>query len=563
MISRQDARHPASPAQRGLWLIDRTADPQARPAYLVPTVLEFTGPVDRPALRDAVAAVLARHPALRSRFELDPDRSRVVYRTDGPPPPVTVLEPPDVDAHLAVACWMPFDLAVDAPARAEVLAAGERTVLLICAHHLVLDGWSRQVLLDQVGDAYRAAVDGRDAELPEPVHPATQAGDTGPDESRTAQAVQRLRGAPVDVQLRPDRPRPEVATTRGATCAGSFGPALTAKLLDRGTEQGCTPFMLVAALLAATLAERGDQRDFLFAFPWLGRDTEASRHGVGMYVNTLLLRADLTGGPSWAEFLGRVRDACLAAYGDADVPFDAIAARLHPDRDLSRPPVTPVMVNALGPLALPDLGPGVAARQLPLPDYRVRYELELDVTPAGDDMLLALDYAVDLFDRGSVEALLETLRRKAGELVADPAAPVLDEAADHGPSSPQTPPSGSVAAAGADADDDALVDEVRQAWREVLDKETVPLEQNFFEAGGNSLLLVVLLDRLNALTDRELVSADLFKSPTVASQARLLGEPPDGVRPGTGGGRGQLLERGRRARGGGRPAAGAGAPGPL
>jgi non-ribosomal peptide synthetase component F len=278
-----------------------------------------------------------------------------------------------------------------------------------------------------------------------------------------------------------------------------------------------------------------------------------------MFVDSLLLRVDLSGRPSWRELLDRVRRASLTSYGNADVPFDTLAAALHRDRDLSRPPITPVMVNVLdGSLRPPDLGPGIHGRQLPLDPYHVRYELALDVTDASDDLLLALDYPVELFDATTVAGLLAALRRAATDLVTDPEASVIDTS-ENGDDD-QTG-GGQPAAAGAkvalpdETGATDFVDQVRAAWRVVLDTDEVPLDVNFLDAGGDSLLLVLLLDELNTLTDRKLQAADLFRSGTVAGQARLLRErqgdqPPAGdaaAADGTGG-RGQLLDRARRVR---------------
>jgi hypothetical protein len=562
----QAISYPANPAQQRLWFIDRVAEARSRPAYLVPTVIELGGPVDCQALRMAVALVLQRHPALRSRFELDAAGRQVRYRSDGPAPAVALTDagaagwaPREVEQRVSELCWAHFDLGAEAPARAAVIATGERTLLVLCAHHIVLDGWSRQLLMDEVGEAYRAAVEGRAPELPEPVHPAEADAPEAAEglDERIEEVVASLLGAPVDVRLPHDRPRPEVQPARGASHAAPLGAELTGRLRAIAGEQGCTTFMVMACLLAATLARLSAQRDFLFAFPWLGRETPASRGAVGMLVNTLLLRVDLSGRPTWRELLDRVRAASLTSYANADVPFDAVVAVLHRDRDLSRPPLTPVMVNVVdGPLRPPDLGPGVHGRQLPLHPYHVRYELSLEVTDCTDDLHLALDYAVELFHEATIAGLLDTLRRNALDLVSSPDAPVLDVvAAEAGP--PRRAASGPEAAPAplnpAAAD---LVEEVRRAWREVLDIGAVPLDVNFLDAGGDSLLLVVLLDRLSTLTGRGLRAADLFRCATVASQARLLAERrderprpapvPETPAPGTG--RDRLLGRARLAR---------------
>ncbi|MGC7102076.1 amino acid adenylation domain-containing protein [Amycolatopsis lurida] len=413
-------RYPATSVQQRLWFLDRVG--QLRRSYLVPTVLEFTGPVDRARLREAVESVLARHPALRSRFELDKKLRQVFYRTDGAPPVVTSSDSSDFDdlaEHVTASCWTPFDLATEAPARAEIIADGERTLLLLVSHHLVFDGWSRQIVFDQLVAAYLSGVD----DLPAPVHPAELAvAEAAPADD----AIARLRGAPTDVELPGRRARSAVQECEGATSARTFGAELTAKTRRVLGELGCSTFVLAAALLAAALARRGGQRDFLFAFPWAGRDTAASVNAVGMFVNTLVLRVDLRDEPTWRELLVRVREETKACYRDADVPFDALAAALHPDRDLSRPPLTPVYLGAFdGHAAAPGIGPDIRSRLLPLDRLEVKYELDLTATDLGDDLEIAAVYAAPLLSATTVAALLADLVACAEDLTANPDAAVL------------------------------------------------------------------------------------------------------------------------------------------
>jgi hypothetical protein len=381
----------------------------------VPTLVELTGDVDHARLRDAVAAVLARHPALRSRFELDLAERQVYYRTDGAPPEVTIA---DDTSGLADFCWTPFDLATDAPARARLLPDGDRTMLAIVSHHIVLDGWSLDLLLDQIGHAYSSDVDS----LPAPVHPATLAG-SAPD---ATEVIERLRDAPTDVALPLVRDRPRVQPVDADIATATVDGRLTAALRAVCAPLGCSSFVLAATLLAATLARRGTQRDFLIAFPWSGRDRAGSVHAVGMFVNTLLLRVDLRDEPTWRRLLERVREAAKACYRGADVPFDEVVAALQPDRDLSRPPLTPVFLGVRDqePI-LPNLGPGITARQLPLPGMTVKYELDLAVHDRGDEFELTATYPTDLWAPATAAGLLASVVAAAADLVADPDTSVL------------------------------------------------------------------------------------------------------------------------------------------
>src|SRR5205814_4159309 len=348
----------------------------------------FTGSFTRTdvdLLASCVAETMARHPALRSRFSLDAKTRSVVYTTDGSPPPVQVVEA-DPD-RLAAACWTPFDLAREAPARAEILTTGTGALLVLSVHHIVIDGWGQAELLDQIATAYRSRAAGVPVELPPAVHPAAvrPAEPFGSSES----VVARLADAPTDVELPRDRPRGRVQTTLAGTGSLTLDERLTAQLRATANDLGVTTFMTAAALFGAVLARTATQRDFLFAFPWLGRETGEAAHAVGMFVNTLVLRVDLRGEPSWRELLGRVRDSSMASYRAAGVPFDAVAAAVHPDRDLSRPAVTPVYVAALDALpAVPDFGPDVTVRFREPDPLHLKYELELVATDLPDALRL-------------------------------------------------------------------------------------------------------------------------------------------------------------------------------
>lgn len=404
--------HPATSVQQRFWFIDKVS--ALRTAYLAPVLAEFTGEVDIERLRKAAELVLGRHPALRSRFTLNAKQRKVFYRTDGSAPEVHVTDAgdwseADLAEHLAQVCWTPFDLATEAPAYGEIVTREDRTLLVLVTHHIVADGWSHQVLAEQISQAYR------NKDLAEPVHPAA----ITTAETSAGEIVASLKNAPTDIELPHDRSRGAVQETAGRTRATKLPADVTAKLRDLGS----TTFMTVAAVLAVALARRGTQKDFLFAFPWAGRDK--AQDAVGMFVNTLVLRVDLRDEPTWRQVLDRVREHSTTCYRNADVPFDAVATALHPGRDLSRPAVTPVYVTALpGRAAPPDLG--VPARYLTPEPLHIKYELELTATDARE-LELSLAYATALFEESTVDDLLASVVTAATDLAIDPDAPALKE----------------------------------------------------------------------------------------------------------------------------------------
>ena len=419
---RADDRFSATSVQHRLWFMDRIK--ALRTAYLAPVVTEFTGPVDIEALRAAADLVLCRHPALRSRFALDVGQRRVFYRTDGSAPEVTITDAAGWNAdeiadHLARVCWTPFDLAVDAPARGEIVTTSGRTMLVLTTHHIVADGWSHQLLAQQIAQAYRGDP------LAEPVHAAAFPPAVASDE-RIAEVVASLIGAPIDIALPHDRERAATQSTEAGMRTALLDPEVTTSLRALGAELRCTTFMTTATVLAVALARRSKQRDFLFAFPWAGRDTAAALTAVGMFVNTLVLRVDLRGEPTWRELLVRVRQRSTSCFRNADVPLDAIATALHPDRNLSRPPVTPVYLTALPePATAPDLGPDIRSRRLLPEPLHIKYELELTATGLARELELSLSYATALFDEATADGLLTSLVTAATDLAIDADAPAL------------------------------------------------------------------------------------------------------------------------------------------
>ena len=382
----------ASATQQRFWFLDRV--PSLRQAYLMPTIVEIPAPVDIEALRVAVDDTIARHPALRTTFTLD-RKLRQVVRTETKPATTRIVSTLE-------SCWRTFDLATEPPVRAEIVDGEDGALLVLTLHHIAADGWSRRLLLTEIADRYHGRTPA----------PAIETPPSKPDLGQAKAMIDWLAGAPVDVELHRDHDRPDMQTTLAARHIVDLPSELA--------ELPATPFQIGATLLAVALARRSEQRDFVFAFPWSGRDTEERLAAVGLYVNTLALRIDLRDSGSWWELLRRVRESSAVSYRNADASYDVIAAALHPDRDLSRPPLTPVYLGADEPCA-PDF-PGARLRDLdPL---HIKFELECTLTA---DWQFELAYLVALFDDHTIAGLAAELRRAATDLATDPDGPPLAE----------------------------------------------------------------------------------------------------------------------------------------
>ena len=550
--SPEDARiwHPATPTQQGIWILDRIES--LRPTYLLPSILEFSGPVDCELLTSAVERALGRHHALRSRFRLESAALRVEYRTDGSAPEVGFTDAvadgwsaDELERLVEALCYTPFELAEEAPARAEVIRLGaDRTLLVLTVHHIVFDGVSRQLLVDEIGLIYRALARDADPGLPTPPHPADVQGapqDEGFAE-RVTGVVERLRGAPTTVVLPydgdPDDPQLSMI---GTTSDILLDPDITESLLAVAGQEGCTVFMAGVALLAGTFARTTGQTDFLFAVVWPGRDDPATAEVVGMFMTTLVLRVQLNPDTSWRELLRTARIAGMETFIDSDVPLDTIAAALDPDRDMARPPLTPVLVNmAEAPEPL-ELAPDVVGRFQPLSPEYSKWDLalfvRLDRSTGRDRLELSLNHPAELFTTTTTTRLLAALRRSAADLAHNPEEHVLNQTAGNQDQADLHDPA-------------ARLSLVRSIWLDILKTDHVDDDVSFFDAGGDSLRLVVLVERLSQESGRMLRTVDLFRAGTVRGQAELLAAPAESATAVRGSSRDRLLGAARERRAG-------------
>lgn len=548
-MSRQDSTgrvwYTANPAQKGLWVLDRVE--QLRPTSLIPTIMEFTGPIDHPLLGRSVQRVLERHPSLRSRFRLNVERKQVEYRTDGAPAEVGFIDAEaenwsaDELARLVDAlCYTPFDLGDEPPVRAEVIRVdAAKTLLVLTVHHIVCDGWSRRLIMAEIAQVYRALAAGTAPVLSSLPHPAEVITMLGPNEvqERLPEVIDRLRGVPMEVEFPFSRTTDDTSLS-GATTGTVFDEDLTEALLAAAEEEGCTPFMTAVALLAGTLARTGKQRDFLFAFGWPGRDDPAVADVIGMFMNTVVIRVSLEDTTTWREFLRDTRVAAMEAFIDGDVPLDAVTAGLRPNRDVIWPPLSAVLVNMAETPQDMELAPGVVGRLQPLPALHMKYNFGLFVRlneDAGRKRLeLSVDYIEALYDRDAISEFLADLRRSATDLARSREETVTESSTAKADIS--TP--------------EARIELVRSLWQEILKLDEVGDDVSFFDAGGDSLLLIMLVERMSQASGQAMRTMDLFRAGTVRGHAELLAAPTGDAASGAAGGssRQRLLDAVRGGR---------------
>ncbi|MEV5161102.1 amino acid adenylation domain-containing protein [Streptomyces sp. NPDC053728] len=452
-------RVPLSYAQRRLWFVDRLES--AGPLYNVPLALRLTGTLDTGALRAAWTDLLTRHESLRTRFlHADGDPYQDIVHLDDFPPhfAVETVGRADLDTRITEAAGHVFDLTAGPPVRATLLDVDgpdtDEAVLVLVTHHIVADGWSMVPLLRDLSTAYTARRAGHAPGWePLPVQYADHTlwqrellGDgDDPDSVLGRQAAfwrDALSGSPEELTLPTDRPRPAVASREGGWVPMAAPARLHARLTELAVAQGATTFMVWQAALAVLLSRLGAGRDIPIGSPVAGRTDEAADDLIGFFVNTLVLRTDLTGDPTFTEVLARVRRSALGALGHQDVPFERLVEELAPTRSRARHPIFQVLLAVQNaPSASVDL-PGLGVEALPTELGRAKFDLDLHVAerfdadgrPAGIDG--GITYAADLFDRTTVESLVERLLLVLDAVVADPAArirdiPLLDPAEHH------------------------------------------------------------------------------------------------------------------------------------
>ncbi len=440
------SHHPVSYNQRSLWFIHKYAPDNA--AYNVAFAARICSPLDRTALRDAFQAIVDRHAALRTTYQMvDEELRQVVHESAS-----LAYEELDASAWTDEALHQeilrrlraPFDLERGPLLRVDLFTRGANDhVLLLAAHHIAVDGWSMWILLDELRQLYAARVQNIPAVLPRPAveytdYAAAQAAQLAGPEGETLWAYWRdkLGGELPTLQLPTDHPRPAAQTFSGASCSRWFAPELQTAVGSLAKECGATPFAVLLAAYFTLLYRHAGQVDLIVGSPTFGRNRTAYQDLVGYCIGMVPVRADLSGDPTFAELLERVRQTVVAALKHQDFPFALMVERLNQRPDFSRSPVfqtvflfqKPQRASDLTALFAPgdtpprvDFG-GLLLETYPLPQQEGQFDLSLDVFDGGDRLAAIAKYNTDLFEAATAERLLEDYEQLLEVVVANPAA---------------------------------------------------------------------------------------------------------------------------------------------
>ncbi|MEV6279730.1 non-ribosomal peptide synthase/polyketide synthase [Nocardia sp. NPDC051832] len=426
---------PLSFAQRRLWFIHRLEGPSA--TYNIPLAVRLRG-ADVPVLRAAIEDVVARHESLRTTFaEADGVPSQRVHPAGSVAVPFTVtdVDPADVDAGVTAAVRYGFDLSAEIPVRAEVFRCGaDECVLVLLIHHIAGDGWSMGPLLRDLALAYAARSQQRaPGWRPLPVQYVDYAlwqqellGSPEDPDSMLSQQFEywsrELAGLPEQLRLPVDRPRPRVASYRGDMVLFAIDPGIRAGVERLAAGSGATVSMVLQSALAVLLSKLGAGEDIPIGAPIAGRTDDALSDLVGFFVNTWVLRTAVAPGASFADVLAQVRAKSLAAYENQDAPFELLVELLNPVRSAAHHPLFQVSL-AFQNNAMPSMefsGVEFAPYNASLAASRFDLFVNIANAPAGQQWAGFVEYATDLFDRPTVEAIAARLVRVLRQVVADP-----------------------------------------------------------------------------------------------------------------------------------------------
>ncbi|HEX6902548.1 MAG TPA: condensation domain-containing protein, partial [Thermoanaerobaculia bacterium] len=429
---------PMSFAQERLWFLDQLESSDL--VHHIPASLSLVGRLDVPALHRTLAEVVRRHSVLRTRFTftdrgpvqiVNPDSGFALRIVDlqGLPPARREMEAARL---MSKETERRFDLSRGPLMRALLVRiAPEEHALVIVQHHIASDGWSLGVLVREVGALYPAFLEGRPSPLPElPVQYADYAiWQRGWLRGEALEAEidwwrKRLEGV-APLELPTDRPRPLARTFQGAVRMLRLSRELTGGLKALSRRAGTTPFMTLLAAMDVLLSRLAGQDDIAVGTPIAGRVRQEVEGLIGCFLNTLTLRTDVSGNPSFLALLERVRETTLGAYLHQHVPFEKLLEELRPERDLSRTPLFQVFLNLTNApdseIRMPGLelrgggGEGAAPSN---------FDFTLYARDEGDQLFFGLNYNISLFDEARAAEMLRQLEAVLTQAVSEPENPI-------------------------------------------------------------------------------------------------------------------------------------------
>ncbi|MEV6274032.1 amino acid adenylation domain-containing protein [Nocardia sp. NPDC051832] len=437
------ARIPLSLVQQRMWVLNQLD--QASPAYNIPLAIRLTGVLDVSALRYAVADVLERHEALRTRYPVTGPGGlpyqEILSVAEALPGGLDVATTTNPIAHITDMMSRGFDVTSAVPLRAVLLNSAdnpEEHLLVVVVHHISADGVSMAPLARDLATAYVSRVEGRSpAWVPLEVQYADfalwQHAAIGAEDDETSVAAKqlaywrkRLTGLNGELALPLDRPRPAVPSMRGAATGISVPAAVHEDLVRIAREHNSTLFMVVHAALAVLLARMSGSSDIAIGTAIAGRGERALDDLVGMFVNTLALRTTVDSSASFADLVEQARETDLSAFGNADVPFERVVEEVAAGRTAHNPLFQVVLSFESTDAPTLEL-PGLTIAGLDAGAISAKFDLQVIVDPrSSGELNVVFSYATDIFDESTARAFARRFERILAAVAADPQTVVGD-----------------------------------------------------------------------------------------------------------------------------------------
>ncbi|MFD9396893.1 amino acid adenylation domain-containing protein [Streptomyces sp. NPDC060000] len=446
----RDRSLPLAAAQQRLWFLDRWNPGSA--AYNAPLALRLTGPLDPAVLGRAISAVVERHEILRTRYGSADGLPHQIVEDPAPVPldltDLRELPGEEREKHvtelIAEGAGRPFDLAAGPVLRASLFRlADEEHVLLLNIHHIATDGWSTAIVSREIMARYAAEAAG----LPDPLPPLpVQFADYAvwqrrrlaePSfDNRLAYWTERLDGLPV-LDFPSDRPRPKQPTGAGSVRESRLPARLQQAMVALARSERVTVLTVALAAFQTLLSRHTGQDDVVVGSVVSGRTEPETEPLVGFFANTLVLRTDLSGEPTFRELLARTNETVVGGLMHQDVPFGRLVDALQPEREAGRNPLFQISFTLQNAAADgEDLG-GLRIEQVPLIVGTARFDLAFQLTEVpGEGYRVWIEYSTELFDGERIDRLIGHYGRILEAVVADPGTPIgrielLDDAERH------------------------------------------------------------------------------------------------------------------------------------
>lgn len=421
--------HPVSFAQARLWFLDRLQT--GNPAYNISFAVEIKGKLEVNRLESSIDRVIARQEILRTSFStVDGKPVQVIH----PESPVTLsvvdISPPtpqawgkqesEVKSITTKEHQQPFDLTQLPLIRLKLLKLGtEKHILLLTMHHIIADGLSAEVFVNEVSQLYQGL------SLPELPIQYKDVVYWQQQLDREGKLIdywqQKLNGAAPLLQLPTDKPRLSVQSYQGKSQSWEIPSSLSKELQSLAQREGVTLFMLLLAAFKTLLYRYTGQEDIIVGSPIANRNHEKLKDLIGFFVNTLVLRINLAENPSLLELLAQIRQVALEAYAHQDLPFDKLVEALKPTRDLSYTPLFQVMF-ALQDAPKLAIIPGLSLKEFKVDPQIAQFDLSVCIEKTADKLIATFEYNTDLFDDATITRMVSHYQNLLAGIVINPQA---------------------------------------------------------------------------------------------------------------------------------------------